>query len=229
MRLAALLLLALVARPAGAANIFLAQDAPGTISLDGRIVEGDAARFEEFMRGAGPSIGTLRLRSPGGRAAEAIKIGAVVRRLMMRTEAPVYEGGQPACGDETRNCVCASACVFVWVAGVERNGNAHLEVHRPSLPDGSEEERRSTTAEALDAYLTVLETPPELRTLIVGTPPDQLRTVPPAVARQAGGFVPSVEAILARRCPEPQQPACEKRILAEMRRIGYEKLLEEPG
>jgi hypothetical protein len=228
MRLAALAL-ALVAAigPAGAANILLAQDAPGTISLDGRIVEGDAAKFEAFMRGAGPSIATLRLRSPGGKA----EIGALVRRLMLRTEAPVYEGGQPSCRDETRHCVCASACAFVWIAGAHRNAGAHLEVHRPGLPDGSEEEdaARGMTAEALGDYLALLETPPALRSLILETPPDRLRTVPLEIVRKAGGFVPSVEAILARHCPEPRQAACEARILRQARRIGYEKLMEEPG
>jgi hypothetical protein len=229
MRAALLVLLALVAGPAQAAHIFLAEDGHGAIiSLEGQIGPGDADKFERFMRGAGPRIATLRLRSPGGRAAEAMKLGALVRRYFLKTEAPVDEGGLPTCQEESRYCVCASACVFVWVAGIHRNGRAHLEAHRPGQADGSDPDAPAESEGALRSYLDTLEAPPELTELVLATPPDRIERVPTALVRKASGFVPSIDHILANRCPAPRQPACENRILAEMRRSTHEKLREMP-
>jgi hypothetical protein len=225
-----ILAVALLAAPARAAHLFLAEDGSGTvISLEGRIEPGDADRFERFMRGAGPRIATLRLRSPGGRAAEAMKIGALVRGYLLATEAPVDEGGLAVCADGSRDCVCASACVFVWVAGIHRNERAHLEAHRPAQPDGSEPDAPAESEAALRRYFEALETPPALADLVLATPSDRLALVPARLIRQASGFVPSIERILAERCPAPRQPACERRVLKEMRRLAREKPREAPG
>jgi hypothetical protein len=231
MRAALLILaLALLAGPARAAHIFLAEDGRGAvISLEGRIEPGDADRFERFMRAAGSRIATLRLRSPGGRAGEAMKIGALVRGYLLATEAPVDEGGLSVCADGSRDCVCASACVFVWVAGIHRNERAHLEVHRPAQPDGSEPDSPAESEEALRRYFDALETPPALADLVLATPSDRLAPVPARLVREASGFVRSIEPILAERCPAPRQPACERRVLTEMRRLAREKLRESPG
>jgi hypothetical protein len=221
-----ILLLALGAGPARAAHVFLAEDGLGTvISLEGRIEPGDAERFEAFMRGAGPRIATLRLRSPGGRAAEAMKIGGLVRRYFLETEAPVDVDGLPNCRDQSGDCVCASACVFVWVAGIHRNGRALLEAHRPGQADGSEPPSPAESEEALRQYFEALETPPMLAAFVLATPPDRIERVPAELVRAASGFVPSVERILAAACPAPRQPACERRTLREMRRLA----LENPG
>jgi hypothetical protein len=230
MRIAVLVfLLALIVRPAHAADIFLAEDGRGTIiSLEGRIGPGDAEKFERFMHDAGARIAVVRLRSPGGRAAEAMKIGALVRRYLLKTEAPLDEGGLPACGEEGRDCVCASACVFVWVAGIHRNARAYLEAHRPGQADGSEPDSPAESQEALRLYFEALETPPEFVDLVLATPPDRLERVPSMLVRKASGFVPSIDGILARSCPEPRQPSCENRVLSEMRRRTHEKAREMP-
>lgn len=223
------LLLALVAGRAQAARIFLAEDGHGAIiSLEGRIGPGDADRFERFMRGAGPRIALVRLRSPGGRAAEAMKIGALVRRYLLKTEAPVDRDGLPACDDQSRDCVCASACVFVWVAGVDRNERAYLEAHRPGQADGSEPDSPAESEDALRSYFEALETPSEFADFVLATPPDRIERVPAALIAKASGFIPSVDRVLASRCPAPRQPACENRILSEMRRNTHEKLRKMP-
>ena len=219
-----LLLLALAAGPARAAHIFLAEDGHGTvISLEGRIDPGDAERFERFMRGAGPRIATLRLRSPGGRAAEAMRIGALVRRYLLGTEAPVDEDGIPSCRDQSQDCVCASACVFVWAAGIHRNRRALLEAHRPGEADGSEPPSPAESEDALRQYFDALETPPALAAFVLAIPPDRIEPVPAGLVREASGFVPSIERVLAAGCPAPRQPACERRTLREMRRLALEK------
>lgn len=218
--------LAALAGGARAAEVFLAESGNGTVaSLEGRIGPGDAAKFERFMMDAGPRIAKLRLRSPGGRAGEAMKIGALVRQYLLATEAP-HEEGAAACPEHGADCVCASACVFVWVAGIHRNPDARLEVHRPGRADGTDPEAREESESALRRYLEALETPEPLATLVLATPPNRLERVPATLVRKAGGYVPSVEAILARRCPEPRRSACERRILSELRRAAHEAARE---
>lgn len=219
--------LVLLTGGAQAAEFFLAESGNGTVAaLEGRIGPGDAAKFERFMMDAGPRIATLRLRSPGGRAGEAMKIGALVRQYLLVTEAPPAEGAMASCPEHGADCVCASACVFVWVAGIHRNPDARLEVHRPGRADGTDPESREESESALRRYLEALETPEPLAALVLATPPNRLEPVPAPLVREAGGYVPSVEAILARRCPEPRRPACERRILAELRRAAHEAARE---
>lgn len=223
----ALAALAALAGEAQAAEVFLAESGNGTVaSLEGRIEPGDAAKFERFMLDAGPRIAMLRLRSPGGRAAEAMKIGALVRQYLLATEAPHGEENSAACPEHGADCVCASACVFVWVAGIHRNPDARLEVHRPGRADGTDPEAREESESALRRYLEALETPEALAALVLATPPNRLERVPATLVREASGYVPSVEAVLARRCPAPRQPACERRILGELRRAAHEAARE---
>jgi hypothetical protein len=224
-----LVLLALLAGAgnARAAHVFLAEDGRGAvISLEGRIGAGDAGKLARFMQGAGPRITTLRLRSPGGRAGEAMKIGALVRQYLLATEAPVDEGGAPACGEANPHCVCASACVFVWAAGIHRNERAHLEAHRPGRADGSEPDAPSESEAALRAYFAALETPPELVDFVLSVPPDRLERVPGELVRKASGFVPSIGTSLAARCPPDASPRCPARTLDQMRRLAHDALRE---
>jgi hypothetical protein len=217
----------LVAGETRAAHVFLAEDGRGrVISLEGRIEAGDAEKFARFMAGAGPRIATLRLRSAGGRAAEAMKIGAVVRQHLLATEAPVDEGGVAACDDQSRDCVCASACVFVWAAGIHRNERAHLEAHRPGEADGSDPKAPRESEAALRAYFAALETPPELARFVLSVPPDRVERVPAELVRRASGWAPSLAAILAERCPPGGSERCETRTLDEMRRLAYDRLRE---
>ena len=229
MRLALLLAalsVGLAARPAAAAYIFLAEDGKGAIiSLEGKIGEGDAAKIDRFMRGAGPFITTLRLRSPGGRAAEAMKIGALVRRYLLATEAPVDEGGVPSCEDQAKECVCASACVFVWVAGAHRNARAFLEAHRPGQPDGSEPDDPAESEAALREYFERLGTPPELADFVLSVPPSRLEPIPAELVRKASGYAPAVAAAVGRFCA-PGDDRCDQRVLHQMRRLVHDQQRE---
>ena len=128
--------------PAGAADIRFGSTGC-TLHIEGPIEEGDDAVFyDRILEGwdegdACTSFG-LELASPGGNLGAAIKIGRQVRALHISTSAPLVRRGPPArclptltLRDE-KNCLCASACFFIWTAGSERSGE-RIFVHRPRL------------------------------------------------------------------------------------------------
>ena len=122
------------------------------VLIKGRIEPGDAGKFAQLVRNSHPFLHDVALWSPGGSVEEAVKIGRLIRKGLIFTEAPLNSqknryyldaSGLPAerqgwgsllsvrdC--EGANCVCASACFLIWAAGIERTGSV-LGVHRPTI------------------------------------------------------------------------------------------------
>ena len=82
------------------------------IEIRGEIVSGDANRLKKAIAQAAPNIRldslydlTISINSPGGDVKEAVSMGNIVRQSLVSVS---VEGGG----------VCASACFFVWLAGV---------------------------------------------------------------------------------------------------------------
>lgn len=112
------------------------------ITLSGAIRSGDYARFVSIIRENKESAAfSLTLLSAGGDVEEAMKIGRLVRKLYInpwvairglshgRVIHPNFtEGGCSV----PRQCICASACVFIWLGGVRRSGN-FIAIHRPTF------------------------------------------------------------------------------------------------
>lgn len=117
------------------------------IRLIGQIEAGDAAKLESFIRDNGlstcvrdgfcPFNFTISLNSPGGSLSEALKIAELIR-------------AQQAVTLLEENAVCASSCVFAFVAGYTdyagmffprrfAHESARIGVHQPALviPEGS--------------------------------------------------------------------------------------------
>jgi hypothetical protein len=98
--------------------------------------------------------------SPGGDVREAMRIGRLIRKLLLTVEAPSYfdlaeaddptkrastktylwlfdaEQMKPICIGAPGSCGCASACTLIWVAGGKRDGDV-LGLHRPRFKDQS--------------------------------------------------------------------------------------------
>lgn len=113
---------------------------PGVYSiwLIGKIIEGDYERFRRTLIAHGSAVSEVKLRTAGGSVQEAIAIGRLIRSLFMETSAPIgreYDPRYDGCRSETRQlqrnvpCLCASACFFVFVGGVHRNGT-EIFLHR---------------------------------------------------------------------------------------------------
>lgn len=148
-RIAALITLMALALPAQAAEIFSEKD---KLWLVGEIVKGDADRFVALLT---PEIRHVYVYSRGGDYYEAASMALAVYHAGVTTWAPriidpklrqttkTPELEPRICGavrydprTETGNsdCICASACALIWLAGVKRLGDVIL-VHRPHPPE----------------------------------------------------------------------------------------------
>ena len=105
------------------------------IFLRGPIVEGDSDRLLRALKSKpkrGDIFRSLVLESPGGDVAEALKLVRLVRDALLETRnVTVFETSKATA------YTCASSCVLVLMAGVERlfspiNGG-RLGLHRPSF------------------------------------------------------------------------------------------------
>jgi hypothetical protein len=96
--------------------------------------------------GGNKDIVRIYLASPGGNLVEALRIGQLVRRLNLSTTVPnkvvthqVLEQASTRHGLEQpeTDYLCASACFFIFVAGVHRssdtNGSPLLGIHSPFI------------------------------------------------------------------------------------------------
>ena len=96
------LLVGMWAVAGNAATFELARRADGNIvrgvKVEGDIVPGDARKLLDFYKTYGVMISPVRLRSKGGSVEEAMKMGAIIRRLRLETEVPVWDMGHPPVG-----------------------------------------------------------------------------------------------------------------------------------
>ena len=115
--------------------------------LEGTIEQGDAEKLRRFISLDHTPV-ELFLASPGGDLSEAMKIGALVRKLKMITVVPENYPGidfiekiaeHHGLKNYRDNYICASACFFVFVAGVYRDSEfvgmkePLIGIHKPYL------------------------------------------------------------------------------------------------
>ena len=123
--------------------------------MEGMIVPGDYDKLSKLINENCPSKSwntscpsEIYLASPGGSVAEAMKIGRLVRMLRFGTQVPenlpetYREKHIRAVGlqDPKGTYMCASACFFIAVAGIERSPawavpKPILGIHRPFMTD----------------------------------------------------------------------------------------------
>lgn len=109
---------------------------PG-FAIEGIIEPGDFEKFEQLVIQQGMEFNTVWIASPGGDVLEAMKIGRLIRELRYSVYLPI---GFKSINrtfllfgmKDTKNNVCASACFYIYVAGVQRIGTI-VGIHRPYL------------------------------------------------------------------------------------------------
>ena len=145
------LFLSALAAQVKAAEIRLSKAAAlATLILEGEIVAGDYAKIKLFLNDncsddlSVPCFRSIYLASPGGNVTEAMKIGTLVRNLRLTTLVPenspsiVLKAEQGNLKDPRANYMCASACFFIAVAGIDREVSPYnpiLGIHRPFIAD----------------------------------------------------------------------------------------------
>jgi hypothetical protein len=197
------------------------------VVLEGNIVAGDCAKLKKFIGEEQPD--SVYLASPGGNVAEAMEIGRLVRALRLRTVVPSAASSgrrnQWAVDHKLKNAnanyTCASACFFVFVAGVDRSDDAepifdfdprippYLGIHRPYL---SETDLRGLSANQAIAVAGRARTTVEnyLREMgVLGKYVDQMFSVPKDEIRWVGahdfdadfrGVIPELRDWLTAKC-----------------------------
>jgi hypothetical protein len=119
------------------------------ILIKGEIASGDSSKFARIVRDNHPFLDQVTLWSSGGLVEEALKIGQLIRKAMLKTYSPIvwgYNFGSDGVGrlDSTEftpvckgaTCNCASACALIWAAGITRGGGL-VGLHRPSIQSTS--------------------------------------------------------------------------------------------
>jgi len=187
------------AATAGASEIRLdpsSATATGAV-LEGIIEAGDFDKFKNFKL-TNQRVTEIYLASPGGDLADAMEIGLLVRSLKLSTVVPSksltnQEHGLAAARhnlkDPKTNYMCASACFFIFVAGVHRRaddrGPPILGIHKPllaehkltklNLEQATEADNRTRTS--VEDYLKPMDVPPKYAENMYSVPRGRIRWI----------------------------------------------------
>ncbi len=204
--------------PAAAADIRAYPN--GGAVLEGKIETGDFEKVRGFLFDGNFSQ-RIYLASPGGDLAEAIKIGRLVRSLKLETAVPgKYPRGHVADLVRARlhhpkaDYMCASACFFVFVAGIKRFadsplGSAILGIHRPYLSDADLKAETSDQAIAaadrtravVESYLKEMEIPAKYANKMFSISKNDIRWISDSEVRtDFDGFIPELRDWANARC-----------------------------
>jgi hypothetical protein len=239
-RFLAAMCLACSATAVDAAEIRIS-DHPGySIIMEGMIVPGDYDKLRNLITKNCPTKSwyphcatEIYLASPGGSVAEAMKIGRLVRMLRLGTQLPDGNLGNDLREDIIRavglqnpkaNYLCASACFFIAVAGIERVSAMDtpiLGIHRPFIADAdlkilSANQVMASTAQTrtvVEVYLKEMGVPLKYADLMFSIPKDEVRWI--TVAEYKADFARIVSELkdwLNARCDKRTE--IEKRLTA---------------
>lgn len=197
----------------------------GSIIIDGPIEYGDYEKFIEVVADAGSYKGHVFISSRGGNVAAAISIGHLIRALRFTTEVPMQSsrGGGHCLSDILSECICASACVLVYLGGVEREGNL-LAIHRTfirhdelgDLSFGQAERAGRQQAAVVDQYLSDMGAPSALSELMRSIPSSGIQILSTDFVEQYLRKLPEIEEWLTAKCGN------EDEILEKRRLQGLE-------
>jgi hypothetical protein len=170
------------------------------------------------------------LASAGGNLSEALRLGALIRQLALEVRAPIDRTQPLVRLRDPENNTCASACFFLYVAGVRRQGSV-LGIHKPSLPadeyfslglDGSVAAHRRIQ-EATADYLDQMGVPSRYASMMMAANSSEMIWLAPEdIARDLTGVAAGYEVWFQGPCrTQVVQPGgadldCASQILAEM-------------
>ncbi len=218
---------------ANAADIRLSEHPRYGFILEGTIVPGDYEKLRRLVEESCPWDTTrplkhynvacangIYLASPGGSVIEAMKIGRLVRSLRWSTEAPDDHPTELRqikitalkLQNPRSNYVCASACFFIFVSGIERNSwddKILLSIHRPFMTDADLRALDANQAMAsatqirsiVEVYLKEMNVPAKYADLMFSIPKDQVRWIDEATySADFSGLIPELKDWMNAQC-----------------------------
>lgn len=120
-----------------------------TLTFDGEILEGDAARIRMAILESPHVVEMIAFNSPGGDPFEALKIADVLNRYVVEFATGDCLGGDHPCLAMTAGDSCASACSLIYLIANDRFGT-EIFLHRPTF--SASVFRRMTASQAEAAY-----------------------------------------------------------------------------
>jgi len=140
------------------------------ISITGKIVTGDADKFERLANSF-QGMAIVGLESPGGIVVEGLIMGELIHKKGFATGVP-------------DNATCASTCGLIWIAGSRRflSTTSRVGFHAASI-DG---EVTSTGNALIGAYLTRMDLSYAAVTYLTNASPDSMAWLHPDEARKVG-------------------------------------------
>jgi hypothetical protein len=187
---AALAVTLLVPPAAQAAEMTLRKDKTGRpmVVINGDIEFGD---FEKFIKVAGklPPGTIVGLNSEGGAAIDALEIGHVVRHKRFLTVA---------------GSVCASACAFIWLAGVDRGAFEDSLIGFHNAYDGATGQATGAGNAVVGAYLTKLGFSYKTIIFMTDAKSDEMAWLNFEKAKELGIKVTRLQG--TKKTAQPQQP-----------------------
>ncbi len=208
----------------------------------------------------------IYLASPGGDLAEAMKIGRLVRKLRLETYVPSDETPVPSdlpapyrqkaevlykkaeveikkfkatLKDAKANYMCASACFFIFVAGIDRERNTWppvLGIHRPYLSEANLKRLSGNQVLAsagqmrtvVEDYLKEMGVPAKYADLMFSIPKDQVRFInEDDFQSDFEGYIPELRDWLDAKCNNLTDVERVARDAIWGKRKRHEKLTED--
>lgn len=156
---------------------------PDVIELNGEITTGAALAFRRTLLAA-PDAKIIVLNSPGGSVTAGLLIADDVHTRKLATVIPA-------------GSTCASACAYIFLAGVERQADGRLGVHQMWSEQPDLEAAQMSIADVIDT-LNRFGTPIGVVTIMFRTPPDDMyyfsadEAVRYGINRKAGDPAPAI-------------------------------------
>ena len=238
--------------PVTAGEIKIDPSVPNGLSavLEGRIEAGDLERVIKFIQG-GHHFSHLYLASPGGNLIEAMRIGSLLRLLKVSTTIPskplTHQSWlgtikQHGLKEDRADYQCASACFFIFVAGVYRAHEgvepAILGIHEPSVSTNSSAKvapQQLATAEkrgeiVTGAYLNAMGVPPNYLVEMYSVPQPYIRWIRnDEFEKDFAGFIAELKSTVAARCgptvPTEKHRTCDTKFQENLAFGAYKKML----
>jgi hypothetical protein len=169
---------AATAAPAADLSSVAIRDDATIVLLQGDIEPGDADAVEALIKminDDGRLVSAIRLNSPGGSLAEAIRLAELTRRAKVPT---VVAAGSR----------CASACFIVFASGVEKfaSYDAAIGVHGVSDRFGHQTMQTEAATRSMARIASELGVPPRIVGQMIATRPSEIAWLSPDDLRAMG-------------------------------------------
>ena len=200
----------------------------GVFVLEGNILAGDYGAVFNFLSNESnfkKISGGVFLASPGGHVLEAMKIGLLIRRLQLSTDAPsipppdrrVFGSALISATDlvNPRNYLCTSACFLIYVAGIDRNLTwaGRLGIHEPRVEykpvEASENDvnlAKIQMRNEIKRYFEIMNVPEKYADLMYSVSPSDVRWISQdEFDADLRGYVPPIKKLIDSKCnPKPR-------------------------